>query len=42
MLTLSETRFTTQASPFVRARTVTGSRPTGIEAACTGSACRRA
>ena len=31
MLTESESRFTTHASPFVRGTTVTGSSPTGTE-----------
>src|SRR5205823_4853424 len=34
MLTLSERWFTTQTSPFERAATATGSRPTGTEPAC--------
>ena len=37
MLTLSETWFTTHASPSLRARTDTGSRPTGMAARRTGA-----
>ena len=36
MLTRSESRFTTHTSPFDRAATATGSRPTGTEPVCTG------
>ena len=38
MLTSSERLFTTHASPFVRAHTDTGSRPTGISPMRTGAA----
>ena len=36
MLTLSDSRFTTQASASVRAATATGSSPTATEASCVG------